>query len=149
MITNVFVYGTLKRGQWRERCWPCEPREVIPGWIRASLYTRPIQPANDYYPAIIVGGDRVWGEMWCFEPSRMDDVMTVLDAIEGTGQPGQLNLYDRAEVTVRFPEGSILGQTVMPPARAIAYFYARDVIADGFVRVCGGQDDGGVCWQAE
>lgn len=119
------------------------------GWIRGSLYTRPVQPANAYYPAIIPGSDRVWGEMWCFEPSQMDRVVTALDAIEGTGQPGQPNLYDRIEVDVRFEDDAIAGKAALPPARAIAYFYARDVVADGFVRLAARQANGDVRWPAE
>ena len=35
---NVFVYGTLMRGELRERCWPHQPLCVIPACVRGLLY---------------------------------------------------------------------------------------------------------------
>lgn len=93
-LEHVFVYGTLKRGQCRERCWPRTPVRIEPAWTLGSL--RDLGP----YPALLVGSDRVLGELWSFEPRDILDVLTVLDQIEGTDQPGLPNEYDRVQVHV-------------------------------------------------
>lgn len=91
---HVFVYGTLKRGQCREDCWPVAPLSVEVAWTLGSLWD--LGP----YPALLVGSDRVLGELWSFAPSDLAAVFEVLDRIEGTNQPGLPNEYDRVQVSV-------------------------------------------------
>ncbi|TWT49083.1 AIG2-like family protein [Rubripirellula amarantea] len=121
---SVFVYGTLKRGQCREHCWPCRPDRVQPAWIYAALHDR----AD--YPAITSGHDRVLGEWWCFTDSTIGDVLETLDKVEGTNQPGSPNLYNRVLVPVHLINDQSGGSTVL----AYAYFYASDPVRDGFAR---------------
>lgn len=114
---QVFVYGTLKRDQCRGRMWPCEPISITPAWVRGTLFGR-----NDY-PAMMAGEECVRGELWRFEPSVMDRVMSVLDGIECCP-----TLYVRAVVNVSGEDNSPLGQ-------ANTYLYAGDPIGDGFRRM--------------
>ncbi|MCC6508309.1 MAG: gamma-glutamylcyclotransferase [Pirellulaceae bacterium] len=93
-LTAVFVYGTLKTGQCRERCWPCEPLSVEKAWTAGELYdTGP-------YPALFRGDDLVGGELWTFPESSMALVLSELDAVEEY-RPGNesTNLYNREIVT--------------------------------------------------
>ncbi len=111
MSLHVFVYGTLKRGQCREACWPAAPEEVRLAWTRGELYdTGP-------YPAMLPGEGWVAGELWSFDPAQAARVLAALDRVEGTNQPGFENEYDRATVTVFLDDGQQLA--------AETYFYAR------------------------
>ena len=126
-IDSVFVYGTLKRGQCREACWPVTPLQVIRGWVRGTLYGR----AD--YPALLPGQRHVVGELWVFELPSIPRVLSVLDEIEGTDGNSPSDLYHRHVVDV-FGEDNELTRT------AHTYFYHRDPLADGFslVPVVGG-----------
>ena len=132
MITAVFVYGTLKRGQCRSGLWPAEPSSVQPAWTWGKLFGR-----SDY-PALTAGQDRVLGELWKFRTDDIASVLKTLDQIEGTNQPGQNDLYVRVSVETWAPDDQPLQQ-------ANVYHYARDPIGDGFVRLVPG-DDGFVRW---
>jgi len=111
-----FVYGTLKRGQCREKCWPISPLNVDAAWTFGQLYDL------GAYPALLVDdqslAQRVAGELWCFREADLQAVADVLDRIEGTGQPDQPNEYDRVELTVTIDKSEI--QVV-----AHTYVYAR------------------------
>lgn len=121
-IQHVFVYGTLKRGQCRSGLWPAKPIEVMAGWTLGVLMGR----AD--YPAMIAGGDRVFGEIWHFQAEAMPAVFRVLDQIEGFNQPGQPDLYVRVEVAT-------YGMDDRPIAQASTYLYAVDPTIDGFRRM--------------
>src|SRR5262249_38272795 len=73
----VFVYGTLKRGQSREKSWPRTPLSIEPATVRGQLYD--LGP----YPGLIEGSDIVAGELWTFAPQDMPPTVAVLDEIEG------------------------------------------------------------------
>lgn len=82
-ITALFAYGTLKRGQCRERYWPAVPQEVLRGTVRGTLWD--LGP----YPGLTVGEDLVAGEIWLFVRSEMTKILQVLDDVEGYhDQPG-------------------------------------------------------------
>ncbi|WP_145078110.1 gamma-glutamylcyclotransferase family protein [Aureliella helgolandensis] len=109
--SHFFVYGTLKRGNCRDTCWPCAAIDVAPAWVYGALYD--VGP----YPALFVGKDRVLGEIWTFQDSDCGLVTETLDEIEGTNQGGVVNLYNREAVTAhRFDETE---------CRAWIYFYAN------------------------
>jgi gamma-glutamylcyclotransferase (GGCT)/AIG2-like uncharacterized protein YtfP len=74
---------------------------------------------------MIPGDDRVSGELWRFDPSKIETVLETLDQIEGTNQPGQDDLYRRVEVEVRTLQDTRLGN-------AWVYHYAGEPIRDGF-----------------
>ncbi|WP_182868852.1 gamma-glutamylcyclotransferase family protein [Rhodopirellula sp. JC639] len=126
MIDSVFVYGTLKRGQCRESCWPVQPLRVTSGWVRGALYGR------EDYPALLPGEHHVAGELWTFDAATMPTVLSVLDEIEGTDGNSADDLYHRHWVQVHDDAGEVI-------ATAYSYFYHRDPIADGFflVPTCG------------
>jgi gamma-glutamylcyclotransferase (GGCT)/AIG2-like uncharacterized protein YtfP len=75
--TAIFVYGTLKRGQVREACWPTKPLHVVPAVVCAELYD--LGP----HPAMIPGSDRIAGELWQFVVEDMAETLAVLDEVEG------------------------------------------------------------------
>lgn len=94
MIAQVFVYGTLKRGQERERCWPRPPRRIEPAEIHGELYD--LGP----YPALLHGDDRVLGELWFLEPADLETTLRILDEIECFGVE-DVDLYVRETVECR------------------------------------------------
>lgn len=126
MLTHFFVYGTLKRGQCRERCWPREPQMVRAAWTLGELYdTGP-------YPAMLRGNDRVVGELWSFVADDVAIVSEVLDRIEGTNQGNARNEYDRESAEV-----FLLDAVVEPGAalKANVYIFARQELIATFKRV--------------
>ena len=122
-IHHFFVYGTLMRGQCREKCWPHAPVCVEPALIRATLYD-----LGDY-PAIAEGPGLVRGEVWELHREHMAETFRVLDEIEGFAQQED-DLFLRRMVDCKLGDGREL--------QAWAYYYARpaklsekDRIADG------------------
>lgn len=124
MVSSFFVYGTLKRGQYREHCWPVAPLSVRPAWTGGCLFSRVD------YPAMTSGDDRVLGELWTFADQHVAQVVARLDQIEGTNQPRQPDLY-RREVVCVFDLGDV------PLGQAFAYLYETEPEIDGFTRVVG------------
>lgn len=115
-LAHVFVYGTLKRGQCREDCWPVTPVYVESAWALGSLWD--LGP----YPALLRGHDRVKGELWSFELGDVPHVLAVLDQIEVTNQPGLPNEYDRVPWRVTgWTQGPLVAST---------YRYADSSIAN-------------------
>lgn len=133
MIKSVFVYGTLKRGQCRENCWPARPIKVVPAWALGTLFSR-----YDY-PAMLAGNDRVLGECWEFDVDDMDRVVDRLDEVEWANQPGQPDLYTRVTIDVFDSKGQRISS-------ALTYHYATDPILDGFTRVTPQSTEGYVAW---
>jgi gamma-glutamylcyclotransferase (GGCT)/AIG2-like uncharacterized protein YtfP len=82
-LVHVFVYGTLKRGQCREHCWPIAPAVTRAAWTFGRLFDL------GAYPAMLPGKERIAGECWSFLEGQLPSVLLVLDRIEGTNQPGQ------------------------------------------------------------
>lgn len=106
----IFVYGTLKRGEERERCWPRKPGLVEWGTVRGRLYD--LGP----YPALTEGDDWVLGELWHVPPSDLETTLATLDAVECYGQD-DVDLYVRRIVTCRLLSGE--------ERAAFTYFYAN------------------------
>ena len=105
---HIFVYGTLKRGQCREQCWPAPPISVVAAWTLGAVYD--LGP----YPAMIVGSSRIAGQLWTYSDSQIDAVRKELDCIEVTNQPGYPNEYDRVEIEVNLLDGSkLLAETYL------------------------------------
>lgn len=98
-LEHIFVYGTLKRGECREGCWPRIAANIRPAWTSGSLVD--LGP----YPALIAGHDHVRGELWSFHPADVEAVLHRLDQVEVTDQPGLVNEYDRIRVTVTLDDG--------------------------------------------
>ncbi len=111
-VLSVFVYGTLKRGQCRETCWPCKPERIVRAWTQGELYdTGP-------YPALFEGHDLVAGELWTFDADSLTQVLIELDIVEEY-RPGAeaTNLYNRVIVPCIDQSGA--------RARAYTYLYGR------------------------
>lgn len=124
-LEHVFVYGTLKRGECREACWPRAALTIEPAWTRGSLID--LGP----YPALLVGDDRVLGELWSFTADDIAAVFEALDRVEGTNQPGTANEYDRVRVEV-------IGQT-HGELKASTYRYANLKLAAQFAPMAASQ----------
>ncbi len=100
LVTDLFVYGTLKRDECRGSMWPYPPVSVRTAYIQARLYD--LGP----YPAVRVDVDLddpqdwdwVQGELWQVSPTHFAETLQVLDDIEGTNQNGHRNLYDQVLV---------------------------------------------------
>src|SRR5687767_9038822 len=97
-IHRIFVYGTLQRGECRERCWPHAPLRIDEAVIRAALYD--LGP----YPAIGPGDELVRGELWEIAPDQLEETLRVLDEVEGYTQLGH-DLYVRRLVACQLGDG--------------------------------------------
>jgi gamma-glutamylcyclotransferase (GGCT)/AIG2-like uncharacterized protein YtfP len=78
----IFVYGTLQRGQVRERCWPRPALRVEPATVRGWLFD--LGP----YPALVVPAagevaDTIAGELWHVAADDLEVTLAALDRIEG------------------------------------------------------------------
>jgi gamma-glutamylcyclotransferase (GGCT)/AIG2-like uncharacterized protein YtfP len=108
--TAIFVYGTLKRGEVRERTWPRVPLSVTEASVRGCLYD--LGP----YPALVEGGDQVGGELWQFSVDDLPVTLAALDDVESySGGPD--DLYRRVIVECETGSGIV---------RAWVYRYARE-----------------------
>ena len=112
---HFFVYGTLKRGQCRAKCWPLPALDIKVAWTFGQLYD--LGP----YPALLADGrptaDRVVGQLWTFRLTDFLVITSKLDQIEGTNQSNAPNEYDRVQLTVTILES---GEQV----KAQCYVYA-------------------------
>jgi gamma-glutamylcyclotransferase (GGCT)/AIG2-like uncharacterized protein YtfP len=111
LITDFFVYGTLKTGQVREGMWPRQPLRVENAWTVGQLFD-----LGDY-PALIDGSELISGQLWSFAEEHLEQVIKVLDEIEVTNQPNEENLYDRV-----IAEVYLVGDR---RRSAHCYYYAR------------------------
>lgn len=103
-VTAFFVYGTLQRGQCRQRCWPVPAEHIERAFVRGQLYDL------GEYPALLAGDDWVAGERWELAAADMELALQVLDRVEGYAQPGEADLYDRQVMAVYArPAGPPLG----------------------------------------
>ncbi len=109
-IHAVFVYGTLKRGELRGRCWPCKPLAI--DWAIVEGELRDLGE----YPGLIDGGDSILGELWIFDPEHIAPTLAALDEIECYGQD-DVDLYIRRITTCR----TLAGERV----DAHSYWYAN------------------------
>lgn len=134
IVTSVFVYGTLKRGQCRETRWPVQPLRIQTAFVSGTLFSR-----HDY-PALRQGTDRVKGELWTFLPDQMSIVLARLDAIEGTNGNSPDDLYHRHVIDALIDDC----EESIP---AYGYFYVCDPLTDGFQRMTE-NDSGHVAWPA-
>jgi gamma-glutamylcyclotransferase (GGCT)/AIG2-like uncharacterized protein YtfP len=81
----------------------------MPAVVQGALYD--LGP----YPALVVGSDRVAGELWRFAADHMAATLTALDEVEGY-VGGEGDLYRRAVTLCETAEGM---------SRAWTYFYAN------------------------
>jgi gamma-glutamylcyclotransferase (GGCT)/AIG2-like uncharacterized protein YtfP len=113
---HIFVYGTLKRGQCREKCWPLQPLQIRQAWTLGKLID--LGP----YPALLEGNDRIHGELWSFKECDIAWVRQVLDKVEVTNQPGVPNEYDRVPVLVQlFDGGEVTAETYRLASQSSAF----------------------------
>jgi gamma-glutamylcyclotransferase (GGCT)/AIG2-like uncharacterized protein YtfP len=97
--TAVFVYGTLKRGEFRERCWPRPPISIELATTGGALYD--LGP----YPALVAGDDTVAGELWQIAPDDIEETLVALDRVEGFAGTSD-DLYRRVIVECQTAAGS-------------------------------------------
>jgi gamma-glutamylcyclotransferase (GGCT)/AIG2-like uncharacterized protein YtfP len=109
-VHHLFAYGTLMRGQSRERYWPHAPVRIDRAVIRAALYD--LGP----YPAIGPGDDLVRGEVWQIRPDQIVDTLGALDEVEGFAG-SEDDLYVRRLVHSQLDDGRRL--------LAWTYYYAN------------------------
>ncbi len=134
---HFFVYGTLKRGQCREKCWPYKPQHVYPAWTPGRLFDL------GEYPALLPGNDKVLGEVWQFRDDQANAVLAVLDEIEVTNQPGVANLYDRIICQANLAATSDHEVSQIP---AYAYRFAHPISEAQYIAPVKGDDKRYVSW---
>jgi gamma-glutamylcyclotransferase (GGCT)/AIG2-like uncharacterized protein YtfP len=103
---SIFVYGTLKRGQVREKWWPRKPLTVEPATVRGALYDL------EKYPALVEGSDLVAGELWHFAAEDMLATLATLDEIEGCAGLAD-DEYRRVEIVCQTANGAVPAWTYM------------------------------------
>jgi gamma-glutamylcyclotransferase (GGCT)/AIG2-like uncharacterized protein YtfP len=118
---NFFVYGTLKRGQCRERIWPRSPMVVEEAWVLGELYDA------GSYPALFPGTEKVLGEIWSFPQSDFDAIVKVLDDVEEYRPGDPYNLYNRELIDCE----TLTGRRTV----AYTYLYARKHDLPTFTRI--------------
>lgn len=138
-LSDVFVYGTLKRDQCRGNLWPCLPLKVVTAFVRGRLFD--LGP----YPALRcddedADSDWVQGELWSFSPADVSATVAALDQIEETNQPGVKNLYDRVLVRAHRSPGS------QQSTLALAYQYSTAASLPASRRVLSSGRRGWVAW---
>lgn len=115
----IFVYGTLQRGQVRERCWPRPAQCIEPATVHGWLFD--LGP----YPALVIppageSADTIAGELWRAAAHDLDVTLATLDRVEGCR--GKRNdLYRRVEIACT------AGGREVP---AWTYEYARQIAAN-------------------
>ncbi len=120
-LIHFFVYGTLKRGECREKCWPRPPAHIEPAWTLGTLFdTGP-------YPALRPGDDPVLGEVWSFNPDDFAAVASEIDEVEDYQEGRSNNLYTRQLV----PCQTLNGHTLT----AFTYIYAQMNALPTFTRL--------------
>lgn len=107
--TSIFVYGTLQRGECRERCWLRPPLRVEPATVRGALYD--LGP----YPALAAGENCIAGELWQLAAADLAATLMELDRVEGFASRDD-DLYHRVIITCQAAAG---------PVEAWTYRYAR------------------------
>ncbi len=114
-VSYVFVYGTLKRGQIRERMWPRPPVRVFNATTRGTLFDL------GEYPAMTAGTDLIEGEVWQLAAEDMEATLHVLDQIEDYRDAPD-DLYKRVVVECEL-DGEETGE-VKESVKAFTYHYA-------------------------
>lgn len=107
--TAVFAYGTLKRGQERESCWPRRPVRVDAATVRARLFDLGPYPA--LLPADGADADDVSGELWTFAAEDFPATLRALDEVECYGID-DVDLYERRVIDCRLPTGDLVAAYV-------------------------------------
>jgi gamma-glutamylcyclotransferase (GGCT)/AIG2-like uncharacterized protein YtfP len=126
----IFVYGTLQRGQVRERSWPRLALRVEPATVRGWLFD--LGP----YPALVIppaGGekcDTIAGELWHLAADDLEITLTTLDRVEGY-QGKRNDLYRRIEILAELHDRQ--GSVRQVPAWT--YEFARAIAADDLRRI--------------
>lgn len=105
---HIFVYGTLKRGEERETCWPRRPLSIE--WATTRGQLRDLGS----YPALVEGSDAVLGELWQIAADDLAITLETLDEIEGYAQTDD-DLYTRRVVECR--------TLANEPRAALTYFF--------------------------
>lgn len=120
-LIHFFVYGTLKRGECREKCWPRRPLNIEAAWTLGTLFdTGP-------YPALRPGNDPVLGEVWSFAPEDFEVVASELDSVEEYQEGREDNLYLRERVQCQTLTGKIV--------QSYTYIFAQTNLLPTFIRI--------------
>ncbi len=127
----IFVYGTLKRGEVRERMWPRQATMIELATTRGRLFD--LGP----YPALCDGDDLIAGELWHVNAEHLAVTLDALDEIECYGKD-DVDLYVRRIVECRTSDGHV--------RRAYTYFFADPSLLKDRQRMM--PNAAGVClWQ--
>ncbi len=89
-MTYIFVYGTLRTGQYYHHLIKQQVRSTQKATIEGLLFDLPYG-----YPAVIEGKGKVVGELFAFENHQ--EALCILDELEGFHGPGKENEYERIE----------------------------------------------------
>lgn len=124
-ITNVFVYGTLKKGCARDLYEFSDKRiSAVPATIKGTMYT--LAGFFESFPAVKLGDKNlVCGELHTFPEKAMESVIGLMDELEGYSEGWPNNLYNRKAVTATVEGGE--------KTEAYVYEYSGELSADDIV----------------
>lgn len=102
-----FVYGTLKRGEPNyARFLAGHTLAEIPARLpAAALYTAGPYPFLVQASDLVLPADSVIGQIITIRPSEYDQVLLLLDDLEGYVVGGSNNLYERISAAVETADG--------------------------------------------
>ncbi|TCP29226.1 gamma-glutamylcyclotransferase (GGCT)/AIG2-like uncharacterized protein YtfP [Scopulibacillus darangshiensis] len=91
MAHNVFVYGTLRKGERNHHLLADSPCIAEQAWTNGQLFA-----TDSYYPAMILGEDLVYGEVY----TVTDEILAQLDELENHKGDPETDLYDRKATAI-------------------------------------------------
>ncbi|MFZ5814879.1 MAG: gamma-glutamylcyclotransferase family protein [Bacillota bacterium] len=110
MARGLFVYGSLRSGEYNQHLIRPFVQEVSPARIRGmDLY-----PVTSAYPGMVRGEGSVVGEYVQIRPAAWLDALTALDELEDYYGPGHPeNHYERVLLPVETESGIRLAYTYL------------------------------------
>jgi gamma-glutamylcyclotransferase (GGCT)/AIG2-like uncharacterized protein YtfP len=115
MLNRVFVYGSLKEGEWNDREIYSKNRISCE---KATIVGRIYAVAS--FPGVKLTGDGVvHGEVHTYPEEKLEKVQRAMDSLEGYVEGRGQNFYDRRVVKATLESGEVVDAWV--------YEFGRDV----------------------
>lgn len=114
---RIFVYGTLRPGGYYfERICRGYALTHQPAWTRGKLYHLPMG-----YPAMCQGDEKVYGDLLCFNSTRLKNALDQLEGYQADRAP-EFNEYNLKQINAWLPSQETLPEVwayLMEPGKII------------------------------